>query len=448
MKRRVWFICGLVCLALAAALLAEEPAEQPKPQEEVESGWGLRGEYYDTENLTDLKLTRLDPVVNFDWGGGSPHPWVQPDTFSVRWVGKVLPKFTETYTFRTETDDGARLWVGDKQLVDSWDAGGGFEGNVDLEAGKKYDIKMEYRDMGGGASARLYWNSKSQPREIIPAVALFCQLPAVGRIALADKEEVPKCSVYLLPGGEDWAPRKLVGPGAAEPAVCPDGALIAFTSGRHTSWTDPKTVKNTEIYVMNGDGTGQRRVTTDPAGDKQPAFSADGRLLAYVSNRRLNWDIYVKNVQAGAEKPVTTDKADDLHPTFSPDGTHIVFQSSRDGVWNIYLMNIDGSDVQQLTKEGGRTPVFSPDGKRIAFVSDRDGNPEIYLMDPDGTNVARLTQNDARDECPAFSPTGQEIAFLSDRNLEWMAVYLMTADGKDVRRVTKEGNWHSLSWSW
>ncbi|MGQ0762587.1 MAG: PA14 domain-containing protein, partial [Acidobacteriota bacterium] len=72
------------------------------------SGSGLRAQYFDTMNFTDLKVTRTDPAVDFDWGGGSPDPSVGVDTFTARWSGKVEPQYSQAYTFYTWTDDGVR----------------------------------------------------------------------------------------------------------------------------------------------------------------------------------------------------------------------------------------------------------------------------------------------------------------------------------------------------
>ena len=86
---------------------------------------GLRGEYFDNIDLTNSKLVRADPTVDFDWGAGSPDASIQPDTFSVRWTGWVLPEFSETYTFFTNTDDGVRLWVDDQHAAIPEDPQGG-----------------------------------------------------------------------------------------------------------------------------------------------------------------------------------------------------------------------------------------------------------------------------------------------------------------------------------
>eukprot|EP00211_Chloroparvula_japonica_P004211 CAMPEP_0119129772 /NCGR_PEP_ID=MMETSP1310-20130426/7377_1 /TAXON_ID=464262 /ORGANISM="Genus nov. species nov., Strain RCC2339" /LENGTH=673 /DNA_ID=CAMNT_0007120215 /DNA_START=128 /DNA_END=2146 /DNA_ORIENTATION=+ len=109
-------------------------------------GTGLFGYYFDNADLTNLVLARTDPSVDFDWTMGSPDPSVSPDTFSVRWVGYVQPQYSEIYSFFTTTDDGARLWVGGRLLVDAWVDQGPVEhfGNISLTAFQKYDLTFEY----------------------------------------------------------------------------------------------------------------------------------------------------------------------------------------------------------------------------------------------------------------------------------------------------------------
>jgi len=95
--------------------------------------------------------------------------------FSARWTGQIQPRYSEKYTFYTLSDDGIRLWVNNQLLIDNWTDHGGTEntGTIDLEAGRKYDIKIEYYQGGGGAVAKLLWSSQSQAKEIIPAGCLF-----------------------------------------------------------------------------------------------------------------------------------------------------------------------------------------------------------------------------------------------------------------------------------
>ena len=138
------------------------------------TGTGLTGEYFDNADLTNLKVTRVDATVNFNWGTGSPDPSIGPDTFSVRWSGTVTPLFTETYTFYVKTDDGVRLWVNNQQLVNRWVDQGATEvsGTIALTAGTAYAIKMEYYDNGGGALAQLSWSSAHTAKQIIPQAQL------------------------------------------------------------------------------------------------------------------------------------------------------------------------------------------------------------------------------------------------------------------------------------
>jgi PA14 domain len=142
---------------------------------EALSGTGLKGEYYDNIDFTNLKVTRTDSTVNFNWGSGSPDPLVGADTFSVRWTGQVVPQFSQTYTFYTQSDDGVRLWINGTQLVNNWTNHGPTEnsGTIALTSGTAYSVKMEFYENGGGAVAKLSWSSASQAKQIIPQSQLF-----------------------------------------------------------------------------------------------------------------------------------------------------------------------------------------------------------------------------------------------------------------------------------
>ncbi|WP_375772824.1 PA14 domain-containing protein [Archangium gephyra] len=119
-------------------------------------------------------VTRLDPQVNFDWAGGAPLPSMGADFFSVRWTGRVTPRYSETYTFHTITDDGVRLQVNGQLLIDKWVDQSPTEhtGTIALVAGTPYDLTLEYYERGGGATVQLLWSSPSQPREVIPSTQL------------------------------------------------------------------------------------------------------------------------------------------------------------------------------------------------------------------------------------------------------------------------------------
>jgi len=145
---------------------------EPPP---IGSGIGLRADYYDNIDFTGTRVRKIDSVVSFDWGSGQPDPAIGADTFSVRWIGQVQPRFTETYSFYVVADDGVRLWVNNQLLVDRWIDQGPTEyaGFIQLQAGNLYDLKMELYENGGGAVARLLWSSPSVSKEVIPSTQLY-----------------------------------------------------------------------------------------------------------------------------------------------------------------------------------------------------------------------------------------------------------------------------------
>jgi len=157
------------------------------------TGTGLRGEYFDNADLTGRKFFRLNPTINFAWGTGSPDPAIAADTFSVRWTGQVEPLYSETYTFITTHDDGARLWVNGQPLISDWAnhaAPVERSGAIPLTAGVKYDLVLEYYEHTGSASARLEWSSPRQPRQVIPAAQLY---PPRGQLAFTGRVRGGSC---------------------------------------------------------------------------------------------------------------------------------------------------------------------------------------------------------------------------------------------------------------
>jgi glucose/arabinose dehydrogenase len=141
------------------------------------TGDGLMAAYFNTINFTGTAITRVDPTVDFAWGTGSPAAAIDADTFSVRWTGQVEPQFSGQYTFYTHSDDGVRLWVNGQQIVNNWTDHALTEnsGTIALNAGQRYDIRMEFYENGGGAAARLSWSSASTPREVVPRSRLYSQ---------------------------------------------------------------------------------------------------------------------------------------------------------------------------------------------------------------------------------------------------------------------------------
>ncbi|HWQ91890.1 MAG TPA: PA14 domain-containing protein, partial [Clostridia bacterium] len=150
------------------------------------TGTGLAASYFNLVNFAENDppdpfgsvpaLNRIDPTIDFDWGAlGSPDPFVFADFFTVRWQGQVQPFYSQTYTFYTRSDDGARLWVDGKLLVNRWvpQAPTEASGTIDLVANQKHSILMEYYEKEGGAVAQLMWSSPGQVKTIVPMTQLY-----------------------------------------------------------------------------------------------------------------------------------------------------------------------------------------------------------------------------------------------------------------------------------
>ncbi len=234
-----------------------------------------------------------------------------------------------------------------------------------------------------------------------------------------------------------------------QPAWSPDGRKIAFASDRRNGFS-------LEIYVMNADGGGLVQLTSDhpPAvNDESPSWSPDGTKIAFASNRDESYDIYVMNTDGENPVQLTRGRAKEVTPYWSPDGMKIAFTSS-DNVLNseIYVMDVDGKNTVNLTQNPqalNKQPSWSPDGRRIAFESWAVGNHDIYVMDADGKNIVRLNDNFAWDAFPAWSPDGERIAFTSLRNLMGEAIFVMNSDGSNVTQLTQGANHGTVRWvSW
>ncbi len=202
---------------------------------------------------------------------------------------------------------------------------------------------------------------------------------------------------------------------------------------------------NLEIYLFDSPGKAPKLLAAHPALDYNPVFSPDGRWVVFCSERRGIPHLYaVDMLNPGAPALLTNSDVMEDAPAFSPDGKWVVFVSDRDSNADIFIMPFrpNGPDAtaeeKNLThhKGGDFNPAFSPDGKQIAFSSDRDGyrESEIYVMDADGSNVRRLTHSPGWDGSPAWSLDGKWIYFYSQRNAA-PGIYRMKADGKEQTRI-------------
>jgi len=222
---------------------------------------------------------------------------------------------------------------------------------------------------------------------------------------------------------------------------------IAFASDRDA--TKEKRAK--ELYIVDYDGFNPRRFTVNLGLNIHPAWSPDGRSIAYVSYRPFP-EIYIASIYEGKSEKLTAGKYGQVFaPAWSPDGKRIAFASSKTGAMEIWVANADGTEARRLTHGTAlnTAPCWSPTGQEIAFTSDRSGTPQIWLMDAEGLNVRRLTTVGSWNDGARWNPSKQytEIAYTSrlDAGFEVAVVDLAT---HEVRQITEgRGSCESPAWA-
>jgi TolB protein len=292
------------------------------------------------------------------------------------------------------------------------------------------------------------------PQQVyLPLIA--SQIPAyVPKIAFETIRD-GNYEIYLMnPDGSDQANLTRHPAKDVAPAWSPDGKRLAFVSDREDN--------NEEIYVMNRDGTGIVRLTNNPANDGWPTWSPDGTQIAFQSDRdsgpKPRFDIYVMNADGSEMKRITSEPRHDRWPAWSPDGAWITFTSNREIVKKIYLIRPDGRDLTLLSRLNvgydDRYSTWSPDG-RITFVSnrealtDRSTDEEIYMMAANGSNLRQLTDNDDGDWLARWEPGGERFVFYSDRDGEYHKNILVKvlATGAEIRITDNTWNDEYPVWS-
>jgi hypothetical protein len=139
------------------------------------SGSGALADYFPTPDLSGTPVSRRDPAIDFTWPGSTaPAPGLPGDGFSARWRARVRPPVSDTWTFVTDSDDGVRLWVDGRLLINNWTdhAVAQNSASIDLVGGRAYDLVLEYYDRTGDGRIRLRWVSAGHPLETIPAERL------------------------------------------------------------------------------------------------------------------------------------------------------------------------------------------------------------------------------------------------------------------------------------
>jgi len=165
---------------------------------------------------------------------------------------------------------------------------------------------------------------------------------------------------------------------------------------------------NWDLYAFDVE-TGERtRLTADPAEDRFPAMSPDGRSLVFASRRGGVWNLYLRD-PAGTIEPLTDDPAYDSAPSWSPDGTQIAFESQRSGDLDVWVMDLSTRRPVNLTPDSPAVdcgPVFSPDGRQVAFTSYRFGDADIFAVDLATGELEQLTSSPDEEQASAWLADG------------------------------------------
>jgi Tol biopolymer transport system component len=236
------------------------------------------------------------------------------------------------------------------------------------------------------------------------------------------------------------------------PSYSPDGDRLVCMEGTAA-------ILSHSILLMNADGSGRSVLFHDPEKSPLcPAWSPQGGQIALGLGRffqmvqgRASASLALMQSDGTGLKVLTSGTGNYGFPSWSPDGRRLVYRASGGDQDGLFIMNIETGEVQRLVtgSDHENFPAWSPHGDLIAFTSYRDGDYEIYTIKQDGTELRRLTHSPGNDAHCSWSPDGKWIAFASQRGgfkdeallhpynpQPYGDIYVMRADGSDVRQLT------------
>ena len=172
------------------------------------------------------------------------------------------------------------------------------------------------------------------------------------------------------------------------------------------------------LQIADADGYNPQILLESPEPLMSPAWSPDGKKLAYVSFESRNSNIYIQDILSGRRQRIASNPGINSAPAWSPDGSRLALTLSKGGDPEIFILHLSSNTLQQVTHNRAidTEPSWSPDGNKLAFTSDRGGGPQIYEISLPGKRAQRLTFNGPYNARPRYSPDGKNMVMIHGKN--------------------------------
>ena len=223
------------------------------------------------------------------------------------------------------------------------------------------------------------------------------------------------------------------------PAWSPDGRKLAYVSFEN---------RKSSVYIQDLASGRRERVASYEGLNGSPAFSPDGNRLAMTLSKDGNPDIYVLDLNSSELVRVTDHYAIDTEPAWSPDGSHLVFTSDRGGRPQIYRVSPYGGPASRVTFEGDYNAAasYSPDGRSLVMISRIGGDFRVVVTDANGGS-RRIISNGRLDESPSFAPNGSMVIYATQNNGRGVLAVTPIAGGSGQRLTQDSGEVREPAWS-
>jgi len=393
------------------------------------TGTGLSARYFNNPHVDgEPDLERIDPAIDFRWGGSSPDPAINAEHFSVEWTGTIETQYSEDYTLEYAADDGVLIWIDGRLLIDEWHPNGGSIHSATFrgEAGKRFPIRVLHYEKTGNAQARLYWSSASRPRQLVPedrlypteAAAPSLTIPASSPVSPAFVEgSVPAGrtgDLTITAGATDVTPHELTArsffadlpldPAAAQPISIglPDGTPVTGS----ITWTPtpldggPAVVirqddrllfpasPGSTLTVLTASGTYATQ-TVPAAGQAVFAFPDPGHYVVQDESLKER-DVTVVGIDHTAPVACEVGYTRPLDVPLAPDTTDAVFGANDPSQLGVQTGAFDATTGLQALS---LTPAKRGTPRLTARIGD-DAGPVLWVREIDEFTIENTAQND------------------------------------------------------